>query len=671
MVYDPIRDCDVPSPTPAVRRSSSLRGLLNDPPCPPAPIHEDAESHRPTLSNILNDAPRQRSMLPPQQPIRSPSMSLSPRSQNHSLPYPGSRPGSAAGSAHPFGHDPRQGTLSPVLSARHMSEDHPRPTSSSSASGRRYTEPVVQTPVAAAHLGSSAYRPRQTSTPGNPSSSYAPRFTPQPTTTPSSPATSQHTPYTPHHSAPPRTIPYIPHRQSAPSSILRPIYPDEIAHLRQLAHANNPLRRKPARVPEPTPVPRRSLPSENDHSYFPPQASHHQLQWDDRRPSAPPSDISHRGPTPSSTPGAPHSSYSQYPPNWEAQTPGSNGNGNGNGNGDGDKSGRLGKRRARDEEEDGDDERNKKVVSGPVAGQVYSKKVAAVAEHYNARPDVGVERREFSPIIGLKKFNNWIKSVLIGKFAHRPRGKVLDVGCGKGGDLNKWKQARIGLYVGLDVADQSVQQAADRYRRMPRPGFDAFFYAHDCFSNPLSDVLSPELQIKDLYDNVTMQFCMHYAFENAAKARMMIENVSRYLRRGGIFIGTIPNAELLLERLNELPEHDEELRFGNSCYSIQFRERQHKGVYGHDYRFYLTDAVEDVPEYLVDWENFVSLASESGLRLVYKKAFHEILQEEKDSRDFGPLLGKMGVLNEYGESAMDADQWEAANLYMGFAFEKM
>lgn len=60
------------------------------------------------------------------------------------------------------------------------------------------------------------------------------------------------------------------------------------------------------------------------------------------------------------------------------------------------------------------------------------------------------------------------------------------------------------------------------------------------------------------------------------------------------------------ERLNELPEHDEELRFGNSCYSIQFRERQHKGVYGHDYRFYLTDAVEDVPEYLVDWENFVS-----------------------------------------------------------------
>lgn len=67
-----------------------------------------------------------------------------------------------------------------------------------------------------------------------------------------------------------------------------------------------------------------------------------------------------------------------------------------------------------------------------------------------------MDQRELSPIIGLKKFNNWIKSVLIGKFCDRPRdygmsrgARVLDIGCGKGGDLNKWKQARISLYVGL------------------------------------------------------------------------------------------------------------------------------------------------------------------------------------------------------------------------------
>jgi mRNA (guanine-N7-)-methyltransferase len=43
-----------------------------------------------------------------------------------------------------------------------------------------------------------------------------------------------------------------------------------------------------------------------------------------------------------------------------------------------------------------------------------------------------------------------------------------------------------------------------------------------------------------------MQFCMHYALETVQKARCMLDNVSRYLRPGGIFIGTIPNADLLM-----------------------------------------------------------------------------------------------------------------------------
>ena len=48
------------------------------------------------------------------------------------------------------------------------------------------------------------------------------------------------------------------------------------------------------------------------------------------------------------------------------------------------------------------------------------------------------------------------------------------------------------------------------------------------------------------FDVVSMQFCMHYAFETLQKARCMLENVSKYLRAGGVFIGTIPNAEFLL-----------------------------------------------------------------------------------------------------------------------------
>lgn len=464
----------------------------------------------------------------------------------------------------------------------------------------------------------------------------------------------------------PRRVPYTPSGHS--QSIHRPIHQEELAALRSDAYNNNPLRRRgrPA-------VPSWSAPS--------PRNSISVLSADpngpaDRDQEAGPSSSHSRGPSRrGSTAG--EAWQTAPPPREESHSL---------------------KRRSTDDEppEDGRSVARRRVVEPPAAHGGSRSNAAEVAAHYNLRPEVGVEHREYSPIIGLRKFNNWVKSVLIGKFTYRGRGqgaKVLDIGCGKGGDLNKWRQARIELYVGMgecifrtiaqtklltlrppDIASTSVDQARERYNTMGqrgrggRPPFDAYFYAHDCYANSITDVLPRNLQ-HEMYDNVTMQFCMHYAFENASKARMMIENVSRFLRPGGRFIGTIPNASLLLERLDAVPE-GEDLLFGNSCYQIQFYERRHPGVYGHEYRFYLQDAVEDVPEYVVDWDNFVDLAGEYGLDLEYRKTFNDVLQEEQGSRDFGPLLGKMGVINEHGESAMDSDQWEAANLYMAFSFVK-
>ena len=47
-----------------------------------------------------------------------------------------------------------------------------------------------------------------------------------------------------------------------------------------------------------------------------------------------------------------------------------------------------------------------------------------------------------------------------------------------------------------------------------------------------------------------------------------------------------------------------DLTFGNSVYQIRF-ESQQRALYGDRYWFYLKDAVEDVPEYVVHWDNFV------------------------------------------------------------------
>lgn len=81
--------------------------------------------------------------------------------------------------------------------------------------------------------------------------------------------------------------------------------------------------------------------------------------------------------------------------------------------------------------------------------------------------------------------------------------KVLDLGCGKGGDLQKWMKAGTDEYVGvgqslssyqscecidslevlarLDLAAVSVEQARSRWENMRGSRFPAVFRTLDCF----------------------------------------------------------------------------------------------------------------------------------------------------------------------------------------------
>lgn len=157
----------------------------------------------------------------------------------------------------------------------------------------------------------------------------------------------------------------------------------------------------------------------------------------------------------------------------------------------------------------------------------------------------------------------------MGNERDRKRGKILDLGCGKGGDLQKWSKAGVWDYVGLgmysslshllksetdeedhtDIASTSISQALDRYKQLRSPSsFNASFSTLDFTSTPLhlSHLPPPALDPHFPFDVVSMQFCMHYAFESEQMVRCMLDNVARYLRVGGVFIGTVPNSELLL-----------------------------------------------------------------------------------------------------------------------------
>lgn len=167
----------------------------------------------------------------------------------------------------------------------------------------------------------------------------------------------------------------------------------------------------------------------------------------------------------------------------------------------------------------------------------------------------------------------------------------------------------------------------DRYKNLRRRTFSAEFHPLDCYKvqtnigkikwfgfvkkHLVQERLEPRLHRDIQFDTVSMQFCMHYAFETEEMARTMLENVTSRLRRGGTFIGTIPDANWIVKRVRQEPPNS--FGFGNSIYHIEFEnirdsakeEEKKTGFtrYGCKYMFHLEDAV-DCPEYLVHWLTF-------------------------------------------------------------------
>ena len=78
--------------------------------------------------------------------------------------------------------------------------------------------------------------------------------------------------------------------------------------------------------------------------------------------------------------------------------------------------------------------------------------------------DAGIEGRKASRLLFLRSFNNWVKAVLINKYTYLLGNdlSILDICCGRGGDLEKYFRNKIKIYVGADLSEESLRNAMDR-----------------------------------------------------------------------------------------------------------------------------------------------------------------------------------------------------------------
>jgi mRNA (guanine-N7-)-methyltransferase len=95
-----------------------------------------------------------------------------------------------------------------------------------------------------------------------------------------------------------------------------------------------------------------------------------------------------------------------------------------------------------------------------------------------------------------------------------------------------------------------------------------------------------------MFDLVSCQFALHYSFETEEKARGLMHNISSRLKPGGIFVGTIPNANLLvyvkhlmltLICISKKVRNSPGTKFGNSLYNIDFTRKDTFSEFGCQY----------------------------------------------------------------------------------------
>lgn len=126
----------------------------------------------------------------------------------------------------------------------------------------------------------------------------------------------------------------------------------------------------------------------------------------------------------------------------------------------------------------------------------------------------------------IRRNHNNAKRELLKKYI-KPKSLVLDVGCGQGGDILKWKQ--LGVYLAMiDPHGPSLEEAR---RRLKSSGYHAG--VHQGFVQD-----APDLE----YDAVCCNFALHYIFKTHKNFIFSMEQIARRVCKGGVFLGCIPDS---------------------------------------------------------------------------------------------------------------------------------
>lgn len=130
----------------------------------------------------------------------------------------------------------------------------------------------------------------------------------------------------------------------------------------------------------------------------------------------------------------------------------------------------------------------------------------------------------------LRRLHNDEKRSLI-ESVTRAGDSILDVGCGFGGDLQKWSKVRANISMCEPNLD-ALNEARDRAKNMK---MRVNFYHGDIRACP-----------NRKYDIVCYNFALHYIFQTRELFSETLREIKKRMKPGGVFVGIIPDSEQIM-----------------------------------------------------------------------------------------------------------------------------
>ena len=181
-----------------------------------------------------------------------------------------------------------------------------------------------------------------------------------------------------------------------------------------------------------------------------------------------------------------------------------------------------------------------------------------------------------------RDFHNWVKSIMIysycaqgqeNKDGKMKKKSVLDIGCGKGGDIMKMYHTRIGEYIGIDVDYEglfgSLDSSTVRYQKNVKkfPDFTRMTFIQADSRVPYVSSLQ-EKQITNMnpdniklidkvfnkdkkFDIINYQFSIHYLFDDISSVNNTINTVKQYLKDDGYILCTLFDPKQVMTLLGD------------------------------------------------------------------------------------------------------------------------